>query len=118
MTPSPNSRKMSNSEKIIKYVKHNTVRVKTGKREECTKVLMKFFKELEGKSTGMRGFVVMDDIHDLQESVVLTFWETKEDMDKFYQPDNKTISDLVERLKPSLEQLPLRKDYRVAKFKA
>jgi len=60
----------------------------------------------------------MDEIQDLQESVVLTFWETKGDMDKFYQPDNKAISDLVERLKPSLEQLPVRKDYRVAKFKA
>ena len=108
---------MSNTEKIIKYVKHNKVRLKTGKREESTKVLMEFFKELEGKSTGMRGFAVMDEIQDLQESVVLTFWETKEDMDKFYQPDNKAISDLVERLKPSLEQLPERKDYRVAKFR-
>jgi heme-degrading monooxygenase HmoA len=36
---------------------------------------MEFFKELEGKPTGMKGFVVMDDMQDLQEYVVLTFWE-------------------------------------------
>jgi hypothetical protein len=27
------------------------------------------------------------------------------------------LSDLVEKLKPSFEQLPVRKDYQVAKFK-
>jgi heme-degrading monooxygenase HmoA len=44
-------------------------------------VLLEFFKELEGKATGMRGFMVMEGIQDLQESLVLTFWETKEDME-------------------------------------
>jgi hypothetical protein len=39
--------------------------------------------------------------------LVLTFWETKEDMDAFYQPDNMVaLSDLLEKLKPSFEQLP------------
>lgn len=56
---------MSNIEMIIKYVKHNKVRLKTGKREESTKVLMEFFKELKGKSTGMKVFAVMDDIQDI-----------------------------------------------------
>jgi len=37
---------------------------------------LEFFKELEEKPTGMRGFVIMDDMQDLQEYVVLTFWET------------------------------------------
>jgi quinol monooxygenase YgiN len=60
---------MSNSLNVIKYVKHNKVRLKTGKREEATKVLLEFFKELE-KPTGMRGFVIMDDMQDLQEYVV------------------------------------------------
>jgi heme-degrading monooxygenase HmoA len=108
---------MSGRQDIIKYVKHNRVKLKTGKREETTKVLLEFFKEVEGKATGMRGFVVMDGIQDLQESIVLTFWETKEDMDAFYQPDNRTLSDLVEKLKPSFEEPPIRKDYQIAKFK-
>jgi len=60
---------MSNSLNVIKYVKHNKVRLKTGKREEATKVLLEFFKELE-KPTGMSGFVIMDDMQDLQEYVV------------------------------------------------
>ena len=102
---------------MIKYVKHNKVRIKTDtKREEITKVLLEFFEELEEKPIGMRGFMIMDDLQDLQESIVLTFWERKEDMDSFYKSD-KPLGDLVEKLKPSFEQPPVRKDYQVAKFK-
>ena len=108
---------MSNSQNMIKYVKHNKVRIKTDiKREEITKVLLEFFEDLEEKPTGMRGFMIMDDLQDLQESIVLTFWERKEDMDSFYKSD-KPLGDLVEKLKPSFEQPPVRKDYQVAKFK-
>ena len=49
--------------------------------------------------------------------VVLTFWERKEDIDYFYKPENKLLSELVEKLNPSFEQLPVRKDYHIAKFK-
>ena len=109
---------MSSAQNMIKYVKHNRVRIKTGiKREEITKILLKFFEEIKDKSTGMEGFLVMDDLQDIQESVVLTFWERKEDMDSFYQPENKLLSDLVKKLNPSFEQLPVRKDFHVAKFK-
>jgi heme-degrading monooxygenase HmoA len=78
---------------------------------------LEFFKGLEGKVKEMSGFVVMDNVQDSQESIVLIFWKTKEDMDAFYKPDNKAVSDLVEKLKPSFEHLPHRKDYQVAKFK-
>jgi heme-degrading monooxygenase HmoA len=109
---------MSNDQNTIKYVKHNKVRIKAGiKREEITKMLLDFFEEIEEKPTGMKGFMVMDDLEDLQESIVLTFWEGKEDMDSFYKPENKALSDLVEKLNPSFEQLPVRKDYHVSKFK-
>jgi heme-degrading monooxygenase HmoA len=109
---------MSSAQNMIKYVKHNKVRIKTGvKREEITKILLEFFEEIEDKPTGMKGFMVMDDLEDLQESIVLTFWERKEDMDSFYKPENKALYDLVEKLNPSFEQLPVRKDYHVSKFK-
>jgi heme-degrading monooxygenase HmoA len=109
---------MSNDQNMIKYVKHNKVRIKADiKREEITKMLLEFFEEIKEKSTGMKGFMVMDALEDLQESIVLTFWERKEDMDSFYKPENKALSDLVEKLNPSFEQLPARKDYRVSKFK-
>ena len=108
---------MSNDQNAIKYAKHNKVRIKAGiKREEITKMLLDF-EEIKDKSTGMKGFMVMDDLQDIQESVVLTFWERKEDMDSFYKPQNRILSDLVEKLNPSFEQLPVRKDYHVAKFK-
>ena len=109
---------MSSAQNMIKYVKHNKVRIKTGvKREEITKILLEFFEEIEEKPTGMKGFMVMDDLEDLQESIVLTFWERKEDMDSFYKPENKALYDLVEKLNPSFEQLPVRKGYHVSKFK-
>src|SRR2546423_13270462 len=104
---------MSNSQNMIKYVKHNNVRLKTGKREEITNI----FEEIKDKSTGMKGFMVMDDLQDLQVSIVLTFWERKEDMDYFYKPENKFLSDLVEKLNRSFEQSPVRKDHHIAKFK-
>ena len=109
---------MSSAQNMIKYVKHNKVRIKTGvKREEITKILLEFFEEIEEKPTGMKGFMVMDDLEDLQESIVLTFWERNEDMDSFYKPENKALYDLVEKLNPSFEQLPVRKGYHVSKFK-
>ena len=110
---------MSNDQHAIKYVKHNKVRIKADvNREEITKMLLEFFEEIKDKSTGMKGFMVMDDLEDLRESVVLTFWERREDMDSFYKPENKLLSKLVEKLNPSFEQLPVRKEYHVAKFKA
>ena len=109
---------MSSAQNMIKYVKHNKVRIKTGvKREEITEILLKFFEEIEEKATGMKGFMVMDDLEDLQESIVLTFWERKEDMESFYKPENKALYDLAEKLNPSFEQLPVRKDYHVSKSK-
>ena len=109
---------MSNSQNPVKYVKQNKVRIKTDqKRNEVTSVLLDFFDEIEEKPMGMKGFMVMDDLQDLQECIVLTFWERKEDMDSFYKSDNNALSNLVEKLKPSFENLPVRKDYQVPKFK-
>ena len=108
---------MSYDQNAIKYVKHNKVRIKAGvKREEITKILLEFFEEIKEKATGMKGFMVMDDLQDLRESIILTFWERKEDMDSFYNSDNNVLSNLVEKLKPSFEQLPIRKDYHLSKI--
>ena len=102
----------------MRYVKHNKVKIKANvDRDEVSKMLLEFFEEIKEQSTGMKGFMVMDDLEDLRESVVLTFWEIREDMDSFYKPENKVLSNLVENLNPLFEQLPVRKDYHVAKFK-
>ena len=101
----------------MEYVKQISGRFKDGKREEGLKIIAELWNENVGKVKGLTAFVLMANLYDSQGATNSTAWETKEDMDKFYQPDNKAISDLVERLKPSLEQLPVRKEYRVAKFK-
>lgn len=62
----------------------------------------------------MKGLIVMDRVDDPSESIVITFWESKEDMDKFYQTDNGILADLVEKLKPSFESLQERVDYQVS----
>jgi heme-degrading monooxygenase HmoA len=61
----------------------------------------------------MKGFMVMDSLDDPSKSIVLTFWETKEDMDNFYQTDRGILTDLVEKLKPSFERISERRDYQV-----
>jgi heme-degrading monooxygenase HmoA len=71
---------MSDSQNTIKYVKHNKIRIKTDKkRDEVTSVLLEFFEKIERKPMGMKGFMVMDDLQDSQESIVITFWERKEE---------------------------------------
>ena len=103
------------SDNNIKYVKHNRARIKTGSRSDSTRMLLEFFGQLQGKVKGLSGYLVLDNIKDEQESIVLTFWQTKEDMDIFYRPDNKILSDFVERAKPFFEQLPERSDHVVVK---
>jgi heme-degrading monooxygenase HmoA len=102
----------------IGFVKHNRARSFLGKREENTKLLLEFFASLEGKVNGIKGFTILDNAVDLQETLVLTFWETKQDMDAFYSPSNKALADFVEKSKPLMEQMPQRTDYSVVKFKA
>jgi len=101
----------------MQYVKYNKVLVKQGKRDDSTKAILEFFKEVQTQESKMKGFIVMDSLEDPSESIVLTFWETKEDMDDFYQADNRLLSGLVNKLKPSFETLPERRGYQVSDFK-
>ena len=101
----------------MQYIKYNKVLLKPGKRDHSTKAILEFFREAETLDNKMKGFIVMDSLEDPSESIVLTFWETKEDMNKFYQADNHLLSDLVEKLQFSFEKLPERKGYQVSGFK-
>ena len=102
---------------MINYVKYNKVLVKQGKRNDSTKAILEFFKEVQTQESKMTGYVVMDSLEDSSESIVLTFWGSKEDMDSFYQPENRLLSGLVEKLKPIFKILPERRDYKVSDFK-
>ncbi|HEX5905152.1 MAG TPA: hypothetical protein VFY50_03815 [Candidatus Nitrosocosmicus sp.] len=101
----------------MQYIKYNKVLVKQGKRQDSTKAILEFFRNIQAQENKMKGFIVMDSLEDPSESIVLTFWQTKEDMDIFYQTDNHLLSDLVKKLKPSFEKLPERKSYQVSDFK-
>jgi heme-degrading monooxygenase HmoA len=61
----------------FKYIKHNKARFKPDKREEGIKILANFFKEYENQIKGFKGFIIMNNANDLQETIALTFWETK-----------------------------------------
>jgi heme-degrading monooxygenase HmoA len=101
----------------IKYAKHNRVRLKEGKRDKITKMFIEFFNKVEGKTKGMEGYIIMDNIKDSNESIVITFWNSKQDMDTYYQPHNKDLSDLIEKAKPSFEQMPERSSYSISRLK-
>ncbi len=97
----------------IQFVKHNRAILKAGKREESAKMLLDFFGQLQGKVKGLAGYAIMDNINNEQETIVLTFWNTREDMDSFYKPDNKILSDFVEKSKPYFDKLPERSDHKI-----
>ncbi len=77
-----------------------------------------FFASIREEELGkeMRGHIILDSISDSRESIVLTFWETREDMDKFYSPQSKALDSLVKRAKPLFEKMPERTDYTVSEL--
>ena len=61
----------------------------------------------------MKGYAILENIENDKETIVLTFWETREDMETYYSKDNNILFDLVEKIKPIFEQMPERSDYKI-----
>jgi hypothetical protein len=59
----------------------------------------------------------LENVENNRETIVVTFWETREDMENYYSKYNNILSDLVEKVKPIFEQMPERSDYKIALFK-
>jgi|SRR5687767_2515336 len=97
----------------LKYAKLNIVHLKKGKRTQNTDNLKEFFEAINKTIKGMRGFIIMDSIENMQETIVITLWQTKEDMDEYYRADNKMLSDLVLKSAANFESSPVRKDYEI-----
>ena len=97
----------------FKYIKHNKARFKPDKREEGIKILADFFNEYENQIKGFEGFIIMNNVDDSQETIALTFWETKEDMDAYHKLNNKWFNIITERIKSLFEQVPERSDYTI-----
>jgi heme-degrading monooxygenase HmoA len=91
----------------IRYSKHNKVRFKSLEdRDKGRTMFAEFFKSIKKEEFRkyMKGHILLESTGDIQESIILTFWETKEDMDKFYSMQNRGLANLVEEHNPYLKK--------------
>ena len=100
----------------LDYIKHNRVRIKEGSQKNVTEIFKEFFENTNGTIKGLKGYGILENIENDRETIVLTFWETREDMENYYSKDNKILWDLVDKVKPMFEQMPERSDYKIALF--
>jgi heme-degrading monooxygenase HmoA len=100
----------------LDYIKYNRVRLKEGSQKNVTKIFKEFFENIKGTVKGLKGYTILENIENDKETVVLTFWETRENMENYYSKDNKILWDLVDKVKPMFEQMPERSDYKIALF--
>jgi heme-degrading monooxygenase HmoA len=100
----------------LKYIKHNKVRLKEGSQKKVTEIFKEFFENIKGTVKGLKGYAILENIENDKETVVLTFWDKREDMENYYSKDSKILSDLVEKVKPMFEQMPERLDYKIVLF--
>ena len=77
----------------LEYIKYNKVRLKEGSQKKVTEIFTEFFENIKGTVKGLKGYAILEDIENDKETVVLTFWENREDMEKYYSKDNKILSE-------------------------
>jgi heme-degrading monooxygenase HmoA len=95
------------------FVKLNRVRLKDGMRDNTSTKFREFFASIHGKVSGFKGYTILENSDDNNETLVLTFWESKVDMDNYYSDGNSSLSSLVEEVKPMFEKMPERITYNV-----
>ena len=100
----------------LEYIKLNRVKLKEGSQKKVTEIFKEFFEDIKGTLKGLKGYAILENMENDREIVVLTFWETREDMENYYSKDNKILWDLVDKVKPMFEQMPERSDYKIALF--
>ena len=100
----------------LEYIKINRVRLKTASQKKATEIFKEFFESIKGTVKGLKGYAILENLENDKETIVLTFWETKEDMENYYSRDNNILYDLVNKVKPMFEQMPERSDYKIALF--
>ncbi len=92
----------------LEYIKHNRVRLKEGSQTKVTEIFKEFFESIKGTVKGLKGFAIVENIENNRETIVITFWDNKEDMKKYYSKENNILSDLVDKVKPMFKQMPER----------
>ena len=64
----------------FEYIKHNRVRLKEGSQKKVTEIFKEFFENIKGTVKGLKGYSILENIENDRETIVLTFWENREDM--------------------------------------
>ena len=97
-------------------IKYNTIRLKEGSQKKVTDIFKEFFESIKGTVKGLKGYAILENIENDKETIVLTFWDNRKDMENYYSKDNNILSELVEKVKPMFEQIPERSDYKITLF--
>ena len=84
----------------LEYIKHNRVRLEEGSQKKVTEIFKEFFEDIKGIVKGLKEYIILENIEIDRETIVLTFWKTIEDSEKFYSKDNDILFNLVEKGKP------------------
>ena len=100
----------------LKYIKINRVRLKVDSQKKVTGIFKEFFESIKGTVKGLKGYAILENLENDKETIVLTFWDNREDMENYYSRDNNILYDLVNKVKPMFEQMPERSDYKIALF--
>jgi quinol monooxygenase YgiN len=97
----------------VNFVKLNRIRLRDGMRENATTKFREFFVSIQGNVSGFKGYTILENSDDNNETLVLTFWGSKEHMDNYYYNANSSLSSLVEEVKPMFEKMPERITYNI-----
>lgn len=100
----------------INFLKLNRVRLRDGMRDKATTKFKEFFANIQENVNGFKGYTILENDEDTNETLVLTFWKSKEDMDNYYSNTNYSLSNLVQEVKPMFEKMPERISYNIVLF--
>ena len=100
----------------VNFVKLNRIRLKDGMRDTATTKFREFFASMSKKVSGLKGYTILENSEDNRETLVLTFWGTKVEMDDYYSNGNSNLSSLVDEVKPMFEKMPERITYDIVSF--
>lgn len=99
----------------VKYAMQFNERCKRGQRVIALKMIADFYDSNIGRVKGFKGYLLRESLKDPPSIVNITFWDSKEDMDSYYNGMN--YSEFLEKIKPLLEQLPEKSEYRIFDFR-
>jgi hypothetical protein len=88
----------------VKYAMQFNERCKGGQLVIALKMIADFYNSNIGRVKGFKGYLLRESLKDPPSIVNITFWDTKEDMNSYYNGLN--YSGFLEKVKPLLEELP------------